>query len=146
MRSTLHAVLREKGNQVYTVPPTATVCDAVRLMTDHGVGCVVVHDGPAVLGLLSERDVMLRIVKEARHPRHTAVAEVMNPDPVTVALDSAVGEAMSLMTRHRTRHLPVLDRGALVGLVSIGDLTRWVTRGLGEQVHHLETYITGGYA
>lgn len=146
MESLLSAVLHDKGNVVYTVAPAATVCDAVRLMTDHRVGSVVVYDAPAVLGVLDEREVLLRIVREARHPRYTAVAEVMIADPITVPSTLKVGEAMAIMTHHRTRHLPVVDEGQLIGLVSIGDLTRWVTRNLDAHIHHLERFIVGAYA
>lgn len=146
MRSSIGSVLKEKGTTVHTVSPSATVCDAVRTMADLGVGSVVVYEAPAVLGLLTERDVLLRVVREARHPRQTAVAEVMETDPVVVTPDTTVGEAMALMTEHRTRHLPVMDGGQLVGLVSIGDLTRWVTEGLHAEVVRLEQYITGTYA
>jgi len=146
MRSPLSWVLREKGTVVHTIPPTASVNTAVSRMAEHGIGSVVVKEGPMVLGLVTEREVLLRVVGEARDPRTTSVGEIMIPRPAVAAPSTTVVEAMSMMTECRTRHLPVVDGIRLVGLVSIGDLTRWLTRDLADEVDRLECYIRGAYA
>ena len=146
MHSPIHRILIDKGHQVHTIAPTASVCDAVRAMSRHGVGSLVVEIDGAVLGLIAERDLLIRCVGAGRDPRTTLVAEVMQADPVVISPQTLVGEAMSLMTDRRTRHLPVVQGSRLVGLVSIGDLTRWMTRHLQDQVEHLERYISGAYS
>jgi len=136
-------LLGDKGRQVYTVRKGATVCEAVREMNRKGVGALVVMLDERPAGIFTERDVLRRVVDEDRDPQLTRVVEVMTPDPVTIEVNDRVEEAMAIMTARRFRHLPVLDGGALVGLVSIGDVMRWVMLHLEENVQQMTDYITG---
>jgi CBS domain-containing protein len=145
MRSRIADVLFYKGRRVYCVRPQATVGDAVDAMARYNVGALVVLSTEReVIGLLSERDVLWRIVHENR-PQDTLVQEIMSPEPVTISPETSVSSAMQLMTERRIRHLPVIGMaGELQGIISIGDLTKWVTHDLENHVGELASYICGG--
>ena len=137
-------LLAEKGRHVYTISIAATVRDAVRDMNAHGVGALlIVHDAQPA-GIFTERDVLRRIVDPARDPGATRIGEVMTPHPMTARLDMRLEDAMTLMTDRRFRHLPVVDSaGLVVGLVSIGDIMRWVAMNQQSHIEHMTDYITG---
>jgi len=137
-------VLFYKGHEVYTVIPEATVRSAISTMARHNVGALVVLSWRRrVIGMFSERDVLWRVVHENRSP-DTLVVEVMTRNPVLITPDTPIRDAMRLMTERRTRHLPVIDRDQeLCGLISIGDLTKWITRDLEQHVGELASYICG---
>jgi len=145
MQSRVADVLFHKGHQIYSVEPDATVRVAVEAMARHNVGALIVLSAHGhVIGVLSERDVLWRIVHESRPPE-TLVVEIMAQDPVLISPDLCVTEAMRVMTERRIRHLPVVDsQRNLIGLISIGDLTKWVTRDLENHVGELASYICGG--
>jgi CBS domain-containing protein len=119
-------LLNEKGRWLYTVPRGTSVGDAVREMNEKGVGAVVVMDDGRPAGIFTERDVLRRVVDTDIDPTTTPVTEVMTPDPVTMDIGKRVEDAMALMTQRRFRHLPVTENDEVVGMVSIGDLVRWV--------------------
>ena len=137
------ALLAEKGRQVYTIAPTATVREAVREMNEKGVGAllVLVDDGP--VGILSERDVLRRVVDEGRDPQNATVSDVMTSDVLVVQPTTPIEQVMATMTERRVRHLPVMDEGKVVGLVSIGDVTRWVSKNQEAHIQRMTDYITG---
>jgi len=145
MQASIADVLSSKGRQVYTVSPDRTVRDAVAVMADHNVGALCVVEDRRPVGMFSERDVLWRIVHENRSPE-TRVGDVMTPDPILVRPSLRIGEVMRLMTSRRVRHLPVVEKHELVGIVSIGDVTKWLTRDLELTVGELESYIHGPYA
>ena len=136
-------LLADKGRQVYTTRKGVTVHEAVREMNRKRVGALVVTDDQRPVGIFTERDVLRRIVDEDRDPALTKVVEVMTPDPATVATSMPVEDAMAMMTQRRFRHLPVVEGGVLVGIVSIGDLMRWVTLHQAEHIDQMAQYITG---
>lgn len=136
-------LLAEKGRQVYTVRKSATVQEAVREMNHKGVGALLIMEESRPIGIFTERDVLRRVVDVDRDPALTKVVEVMTPDPATAEGSMRVEDAMQLMTGRRFRHLPVVEDGVLVGLVSIGDLMRWVTMDLQSHVNYMTDYITG---
>lgn len=136
-------VLGEKGRQVYAVGRTASVAQAVREMNDKGIGALLVMDGDQIAGIFTERDVLRRIVDADRDPAQTKVAAVMTRGPVTIDISAHVREAMDLMTSRRFRHLPVVDGGAVVGMLSIGDILRWLTMQQEDEIRHMSAYITG---
>jgi CBS domain-containing protein len=144
MQARIADVLSQKGRRVYCVQPGATVGAAVDTMARFNVGALVVlSEQRRVVGLLSERDVLWRIVHENR-PQDTLVREIMTERPVSISQDNRVSEAMQIMTERRIRHLPVIDAlGELQGLISIGDLTKWVTRDLETHLGELAGYICG---
>jgi CBS domain-containing protein len=136
-------LLADKGRQVYTTRKAVTVQDAVREMNRKRVGALVVTDDQRPIGIFTERDVLRRVVDEDRDPALTRVVEVMTPDPASIVSSLSVEEAMDIMTERRFRHLPVIEDGVLVGIVSIGDLMRWVTLHQAEHIDRMAEYITG---
>lgn len=144
MYGTIADLLNEKGRQVYTISRAATVRDAVREMNEKGVGALLIMNGAEPVGIFTERDVLRRVVHVARDPTITHVVEVMTPHPIVARSDMRVEEAMSMMTSKRVRHLPAVDAtGAVVGMVSIGDVMRWVTIHQQSDIEHMTDYITG---
>lgn len=136
-------VIAEKGGQVLTVPVHSTVRDAVRQMNDAGVGSLVVLQGERLAGIFSERDVLRRIVDQGRDPDRTRVAEVMTAPVVTIRPSLPTDQAMQMMTRQRVRHLPVVLEDRLVGMISIGDLLRWVSKSQEADIATMADYIKG---
>ena len=143
MQTKLREVLKHKGRIVHSVAPESTVRDAVRLMNRQRIGAVLVRDEGALVGIFTERDVLVRVVDAERDPRTTLIQEVMTRNVVTVSPEMRVGEALRLITERRTRHLPVMEERELLGLVSIGDLSGWSTQFLQAEVDQLERYISG---
>ena len=138
-------VIRRKGEEVYSVGPLATVIDAVNVMNDHHVGSVLVLEDDHPVGIFSERDVLVRVVAAHRDPRQTLVRDVMTTRLHTASLDDTLLDVMSLMTERRCRHVPVMDGDVMVGVVSIGDLTKATQHNLRHEVRELSTYIGGPY-
>ena len=145
MQDTLEAVLAHKGSTVYSVDPEDSVLDAVRKMNCEHVGAVLVCVEGRMIGIFTERDVLCRVLDAGRDPGATRVAEVMTSEVVTVGPETDVRDAMAVITERRTRHLPVIGDGDLKGVVSIGDLTRWVSRSQEGHIQHLMNFITGKY-
>ncbi len=141
----ISAVLADKGRNVYTVSPRATVQQAVREMNEKGIGALLVVDYDLPVGIFTERDVLSRVVGGGLDPGSTTLDAVMTRDLIVVEPTTSVEQAMAIMTMKRFRHLPVVDGGHVVGLVSIGDLTRWVSLNQEVEIQHLVDYITGRY-
>jgi CBS domain-containing protein len=134
-------VLGIKGSVVVTVRSTSPVLAAVRQMHGRHVGSVLVEEAGALVGILTERDVVSRVVVPDRDAALTVVRDVMTPDLVVVDPQVTVADAMVMMTASRCRHLPVVDHGRLCGLVSVGDLTAWLVREQQLVIDHLHDYI-----
>jgi CBS domain-containing protein len=145
MLDTLSAVLTTKGHTVHSVSPAATVLEAVRKMNGERIGALLVCADNEVVGILTERDVLIRVVDEGRDPTVTAVSDVMTREVVAVKPSMTVEEAMAVVTERRCRHLPVMDGSQLVGLVSIGDLTQWMSRNQEIHIQDLVNFITDKY-
>jgi CBS domain-containing protein len=145
MNTRIRDILRRKGEDVYSVGPLATVIDAVNTMNDHHVGSVLVCEGGDPVGVFSERDVLVRVVAAHRDPRQTLVRDVMTTRLYTAAPDDTLLEVMRLMTDRRCRHVPVMEGESLIGLVSIGDLTKATQYNLRQEVRELSSYIGGPY-
>jgi CBS domain-containing protein len=139
----VNGVLAEKGRQVYTIGKGVTVADAVREMNEKGVGALLVVDGRRPVGIFTERDVLRRVVDSDKDPAMTRVSSVMTRELATIGPDDRVEDVMELMTSRRFRHLPVIEEGELVGMVSIGDLMRWITLNQESQIRQMTEYITG---
>ncbi len=137
------SVLAEKGRQLYTIARGATVTEAVREMNEKGIGALVVMDGESPCGIFTERDVLVRIVDADRDPALSRVGEVMSRGLITITPEWHVEEAMQLMTEKRHRHLPVMSDGELVGMLSIGDVLRWITINQEDHIRAMTEYITG---
>ena len=146
MTSVTH-ILRSKPEQtVYTIAPTATVFDAVKLMAEKSIGALVVTEGERVVGLITERDYARKVVLMARSSKETPVREIMTSAVMYVRPDQTSQECMMLMTENRLRHLPVMDGGKLIGLVSIGDLVKDIISEQTFIIEQLEHYISGDRA
>jgi CBS domain-containing protein len=145
MQDTLDAVLANKGSTVFSVAPGATVLEAVRKMNAEHVGALLVCVSNELVGIFTERDVLTRVVDSGRNPTSTQVVEVMTSEVETVRSSTGVHDAMALISARRFRHLPVIDDGKLLGVVSSGDLTRWVSRNQEGHIQDLVNYITGKY-
>lgn len=124
----LGEVLASKDQQLHRVSPSTSVAEAVREMKQCGIGALLITEGDRLVGIFTERDVLVRVVDEERDPKTTPVSNVMTPDPLCVSTFTTVETALHVINEHRIRRLPVLDNDNLVGVVSIGDLTRWLVR------------------
>ena len=139
------AILNQKGGEIFSVSPEATVFDAVSLLSEKNIGAVLVMNGDKLVGLLSERDYTRKVMLRGKRSRETTVAEIMSTDLKTVQPRDAVEDCLRLMTDKRVRHLPVLDGEKVIGIISIGDLVKWVISCQSAAIAHLENYIHGGY-
>ncbi len=135
-------ILAEKGHEVLRVAPTASVREALERMVEANVGSLLVGEGDAIVGIVTERDYLRRVALQERDEKTTLVGEVMTTPIVYVTPETGVDECMALMTEKRIRHLPVLDGDTLVGLVSIGDLVKFQSREQSFQIRVLTDYIT----
>jgi CBS domain-containing protein len=134
--ATVASLLKEKEKaKLVSVAPTASVAEAVQTMKNENIGAVVVLDQQKLVGIFTERDVLVRVVGEARDPLKTLVSEVMTSAVRSVGPATPVIETLQLMSDRRHRHLPVLDDSQVCGLISMGDVTRWVIRAQQEQVN-----------
>jgi CBS domain-containing protein len=144
MNVPVSAILDRKGRNVYSVAPTVTVAEAVAEMNLHRVGSVMVMDGGRLVGIFTERDVLRRVVGPGLDPHQVTVEKVMTSNVMTIAQDSTIEDVMALFTERRFRHLPVVEHGELVGTISIGDVTRWISDHHQAEAEHLKNYIAGG--
>jgi CBS domain-containing protein len=143
MKSVAH-ILKAKADQTtYTIAPTASVFEAVKLMAERDIGALVVMEGEKVVGIITERDYARKIVLMARSSKDTLVRDIMTASAMYVSPVQRSGECMALMTERRVRHLLVIDNGKLLGLVSIGDLVRDTITEQKLVIQQLEHYITG---
>ncbi len=143
--SPIGALLSQKGTTVWSVSPDTKVFDAIQMMADKNVGALPVMRGDEVLGMFSERDYTRKIALKGRSSRETSVGEIMSSAPLIVCGDDSVDRCMRLMTQNRVRHLPVVENGRLVGIVSIGDLVNWIISAQSAAIDQLERYISGSY-
>jgi CBS domain-containing protein len=142
---TISMVLKSKGREVYTTGPSTSVYDALATMAEHGIGALLVVESDRLVGVVSERDYARKVILQGRSSRDTAVSEIMTPDLVTVTPVDTIDRCMKLMTEERIRHLPVLEGGSIVGIVSLGDLVKWTIDAQEAEIQHLHAYIAGTY-
>jgi CBS domain-containing protein len=146
INDTIGAILKHKGaKKVLSIAPEQTVHEALALMSKYDIGALMVMSGPRLLGILSERDYARKGILLGHHSRETEVRQIMTSPVRSVTPLHTVDECMTLMTDHRIRHLPVLEGDTVVGIVSIGDLVKWVISGQEHAIQALEGYITGAY-
>lgn len=136
-------LLNRKGSALFSVASSVSVADAVRVMNEHKIGSIVVLDGQRLVGIFTERDVLTRVVAAGRIPQVTRVNDVMTGNVYTISPETTIEEVMELITNKRCRHLPVLDDGVLVGLISIGDVMRWLIDAHRAEAESLRHYISG---
>jgi len=141
---TVADILNAKGNSVWTISPDTTVFDALKTMADKNVGALVVLAGEEIVGLVSERDYARKVILHGKSSREISVSEIMSTNIHSVRLDQDIEDCMEEMTDKRVRHLPVLDKNRLAGLISIGDVVKAIIDNQHATIKHLENYITGG--
>ncbi|WP_374318525.1 CBS domain-containing protein [Pseudoxanthomonas kaohsiungensis] len=140
---TVRQLLADKPAEVFAVAPEAPVVEAIRLMADKSIGAVLVLRGEALAGILSERDYARKVVLQGRSSADTPASAIMTAQVVTVGPDTPVTACMQLMTERRIRHLPVVEGGQVVGVISIGDLVKAVIADQQLELEQLQRYIAG---
>lgn len=144
MKKTVADVLKSKPiSNVYTVTPDSSLFAAMKLMAEKGIGALVVLDGERLAGIVSERDYVRKVAVQERSPVNMKVSDIMTDKVITVAPSEDARHCMELMTDGRLRHLPVVEDGSLVGLLSIGDLVKDIISHQEDLIQHLEQYIRG---
>jgi CBS domain-containing protein len=137
----LSQLLDSKGHSIHAIAPGASVIDAIRAMAEHHVGALLVMEGHQISGIVSERDYARKVILLGRSSSTTAVREIMSSPVVSLPPDSTVDDAMRLMTERRIRHLPVVNGGRVLGVVSIGDLVKCVIEDQRHIIDELHSYI-----
>lgn len=138
------AILKQKTALLSSIAPAATVYEALSVMADREIGSLLVMEGDQLVGLISERDYARKVILRGRFSKDTKVAEIMTSPPVTIGPSCSVDEAMRMMTEHRVRHLPVIETNGIVsGVVSIGDLVKWIITSHEQTIEQLQSYIAG---
>jgi CBS domain-containing protein len=136
-------LMRNKGGRVWSLAPSASVYDAVAMMAEKQVGALLVMEGMKMVGIISERDYARKVILQGRSSKETPVAEIMSSPVITVTPVHSIGECMQIVTEKRIRHLPVVEREQVMGMVSIGDLVNWVVSEQQATIRHLEAFIAG---
>lgn len=144
MNTSISSLLESKGRTVCTVPSHVTVADAVAEMNRQRIGSIVVMNDTAIAGIFTERDVLTRVVAGSLDPKTTPVTTVMSSNVLTIEPNTTVQQVMDIFAERRCRHLPVVEGGRLRGLISIGDVSRWVANAHRAEAESLRQYISGG--
>ena len=139
--ATVRHLLDRKGRAIFSIGPDEPVLEGIRLMAEHHVGALLVMKGDQLVGIVSERDYARKVILKGRSSAETPVSQIMSSPVVTVTLNSSVQECMQLMTARHLRHLPVVDAGKVIGMVSIGDLVKAVMEEQKQTIEQLESYI-----
>jgi len=143
MNTTIATLLEQKDRAVFTIPSTVTVAEAVQEMNARKVGSVLVMNGFRLAGIFTERDVLRRVVGSDLDPRFTPITKVMTSDVLTIGPLATVQQVMEIFANRRCRHLPVVDGEKLLGVISIGDVSRWVANSHRVEAESLRQYIAG---
>ena len=146
MTTSIKQVLEQKGSTFHAVRPTDSVFDALSLMAQFDIGCVLVIEGDRLVGIFTERDYARKVVLKGLLSRDVRVGDLMTPNPSTVTPSHTVDTVMQTMTEKRFRHLPVVDQDKIVGIVTIGDMVKSVVSQQEATIKHLESYIAGDLA
>lgn len=140
---TVRHILQKKGNSAFSIDPNATVYRALELMVERDVGSLLVMDNGKFIGIFTERDYARKVMLKGKSSKDTYIHDIMSEHPITVTPDATVEECMSIMTKRYIRYLPVLEENKLVGLISIGDIVKYIIEDQKFIIENLEHYITG---
>ena len=144
MKTPVSTLLKSKGNGIIYIAPTATAYDAMRLMGEKSVGSILVQDDRGKLaGIISERDCLRKVIMADKDPHKARASEIMTSKLITVPPERTLEECMTLMTQNRIRHLPVIDNGKCLGVISIGDCVKYIVTEQDQMIQNLEKYIEG---
>ena len=144
--ATVRELLKAKGNEIWSIVPQATVYEALQVMSEKDVGALLVLEKGNMVGIFSERDYARKVILKGRFSRETTIGDLMTPDVLYIEPQSTIEDCMALMTANHVRHLPVLENGRLIGVVSIGDVVRQIISEQEFTIEQLGKYITGGYS
>lgn len=145
MVENVHLILKNKGSQIWSLAPDATVYEAISTMAEKNVGALLVVSEGKLVGIISERDYARKVILKDKSSRKTLVGDIMTSPVITVTPGHTLDECMQIMTDNRIRHLPVLEGEKLVGAISIGDLVKAIISTQAETIQQLDNYITGKY-
>ena len=145
MVESVHLILKNKGSQIWSLAPDATVYEAIVMMSEKNVGALLVVSEGKLVGIISERDYARKVILQGKSSIETLVGEIMTSPVIAVTPGHTVDECMQIMTSNHIRHLPVLEGEKLVGAISIGDLVKAIISTQAETIQHLDNYITGKY-
>lgn len=146
MSTSVGQILERKGNKVFCTQPDTSVLDALGLMAENDVGAILVTEGSRLVGIFTERDYARKVVLHGRSSRESKISELMTSNVLTVSPTQTLESVMQMMTENRIRHLPVVDHGELVGIVTIGDAVKAVIAEQAATINHLASYISGDLA
>ena len=142
----ISSLLHHKGSTVWSISPETTVFDAIKLMAEKNIGALVVISHGILAGVFTERDYTRKIALQGKTSKQTRVKEILSPKVVTVLPSESIEDCMRLMTENRVRHLPVVQREEVIGIISIGDLVNWIISAQDATIAQMEQYIAGGVA
>jgi CBS domain-containing protein len=142
---TVRSVLKRKGSEIWSIDPHQTVYEAIERMADKGVGALLVMSAGKPVGIISERDYARKVILRGQSSRTTLVNEIMTSPVIFATPEQGVEECMGIMTKSRIRHLPVMENEKVIGIVSIGDLVKWVVSEQEETIEQLQNYISARY-
>ncbi len=140
---TVNRILRAKGNKIFTISPDICVYNALEIMVENNVSSLVVVEDENLVGIFTERDYARKVILKGKSSKETSIREIMSVNVITVTPDSTVDECMQVMTGKFIRHLPVLENGKMVGIVSIGDLVKYIIEEQKFIIENMEHYIVG---
>jgi CBS domain-containing protein len=140
---TVSGILAQKGSTVWSIAPTLMVFDAIALMAEKNIGALPVVENDKLIGIISERDYTRKVILKGKSSKETRVEEIMTRELVTANLGDSVMECMRVMTEKRVRHLPVMEGTRVMGVLSIGDVVKWLISAQAATIDNLEQYITG---
>lgn len=141
--TTIGMVMKQKSGPLASILPDASVYSAIEMMANRQVGALLVMEANVLMGIISERDYARKVILQGRSSKDTQVSEIMSSPVITVTRQHTVGECMRIITDRHIRHLPVVEAGNVVGIVSIGDMVNWVISEQERTIRHLEAYISG---
>lgn len=134
-------ILQAKGNQIYSVNSATTVYEAIKVMGEKNIGALLVMEGDNLIGILSERDYARKVVLKGKSSRDTMVKDIMTENVLTVTTSDTIETCMEIMTQKHIRHLPILEAGKVLGMISIGDVVNAIIKTQKETIEHLQSYI-----